>query len=340
MTDNAGILTGVFEVCMGVPDLDEAIAHWRSFGFAPIADGQLDDASAAALYGAPSGLQSVRLGHGKADSGLIRLMQWDQPSGDGLGLAPLRSTGCRWSVQRTEDLMLLWNHVEVLVARGATIGTTGPEINARVTGNAATSHPLKEAFPASRNLQLFQPHYQQVVMQRFNIDVSAYGGIDPDCLFRTTELCHMAVVTRDRASVNFYAEALGFRKGSELTIGHNPDSVATKMFDLQPQEELTEINFENPRSGEAPNEILAGRLRVFYLNSEAPEQDLRERAQFGQLGYCGYTGLVPDITHAHNILSDLETPPTLVQYNEFDEDSFAFYAPDGYAWALINRPAK
>ncbi len=338
MTDNAGILTGVFEVCIGVPDLDEAIAHWRSFGFSPIADGELDDASAAALYGVPSALKSIRLGHGQADSGLIRLMQWDQPLGDGLGLAPLRATGCRWSVQRTEDLMLLWNHVEVLVARGATIGTTGPEINARLTGNAATSHPLKEAFPASRNLQLFQPHYQQVVMQRFNIDVSAYGVIDADSLFRTTELCHMAVVTRDRASVDFYAERLGFRRGSELTIGHNPDSVATRMFDLQPEEELTEINCENPRSGEAANEIRAGRLRVFYLNSNEPEQDLRGIAQFGQLGYCGYTGLVPNITYAHQVLDDLDTPPTVVQYNEFDEDSFAFSAPDGYAWALINRP--
>ncbi len=340
MSNHAGILTGVYEVCIGVPDLDEATAHWRSFGFAPIAEGKLDDASAAALYGVPSGLQSVRLGHGKANSGLIRLMQWDQPSGDGLGLAPLRATGCRWSVQRTEDLMLLWNHVEVLLARGVTIGSTGPEIDARLTGNAATSEPLKEAFPASRNLQLFQPHYQQVVMQRFNIEVSAYGSINPDCLFRTTELCHMAVVTRDRSTVDFYEQALGFRKGSELTIGYNPDSVATRMFDLQPEEELTEINFENPLSGQTPAEILAGRLRVFYLNSNEPEEDLRDCAQFGQLGYCVYTGLVPDIIHAHQVLSNLEKPPAVVQYNEFDEDSFAFSAPDGYVWALINRPQK
>ena len=284
-------------------------------------------------------LKSVRLGHGEADSGLIRLMHWDQPLGNGLGLAPLRATGCRWSVQRTEDLMRLWNHVEILVARGATLATTGPEINARTTGNAATSKPLKEPFPASRNLQLFQPYYQQVVMQRFHIDVSAYGTIDPDCLFRTTELCHMAIVTRDRTTANFYEHVLGFRKGSEQTIGHNPDSVATRMFELQPGEELTEINYENPCSGEASDEIRAGRLRVFYLNSSEPEEDLRAQAQFGQLGYCGYTALVHDITHAHEVMGDLATPPTLVQYNEFDEDSFAFTAPDGYAWALVNRPA-
>ncbi len=337
--ENAGVLTGVYEVMIGVPELEQAARHWAAFGYRPGARGRLSASAADALYGVPSALESLRLEHQGANSGLVRLMHWDRPLGPGLAMAPLRVTGCRWSVQRTEQLLALWNHVEILLARGAEIRSDGPLLNARTTGSAAKAEPLRRPFPASRNLQLFQPLFQQVVMQRFAIDVRRYGTINEESLLKTSEICHVAVVTRDSTSVDFYDQVLGFRRGSSLTVEYNPDSVATTMFELAPGETLTEINFENPRSGQAAGEILAGRLRAFLLESPQAEIDLRDQSRPGHLGYCCYSSQVTSVEAACGaVAAGRANDVTPVATNEFGESSFCFRAPDGYAWTLLQPP--
>lgn len=329
--------TGVFEVLVGVSDLDAAASYWRAFGYEPGEKGSLGAHEALDLYGHQSAVTALRLHHGKAQSGLIRLQQWEHAKGPGLGGAPLRATGCRWSVQRTDDLMDVWNHTEVEAARESTLVTTDPLLNARSTGAAASARPFAKPFPASRNLQLFRSESQQVVMQRFNIDVSAYGTVAEDSLLRTSEICHVAVVTRAIEHTDFYAH-LGFRRGSTTKVNYNPDSVATRMFDLTESESLTEINFENPRSGAAPSEIRAGRLRVFVIESSAEEQDLRALAQPGHLGYGCYSCAVAELGETEAIRAagaELIASPTT---NEFGEMSIGFRAPDGYVWQLLEKP--
>ncbi len=82
----SGCLGGLHEVCVGVPDLVEAIAFYEAFGCRVGAIGELDAGAARSLYGVDSALRSVRLLHQQADHGLIRLMQWERPLNDGLGL--------------------------------------------------------------------------------------------------------------------------------------------------------------------------------------------------------------------------------------------------------------
>lgn len=329
--------TGVYEILVGVTNLDAAAAYWRAFGYRPGASGRLDAQAAHRLYGHRAAVASIRLQHGDATSGLIRLQQWERALGKGIGTAELRATGCRWSVQRTDDLMTVWNHAEVAAAQNRGLSITDPLLNARITGNAAGARPFAEPFPASRNLRLFREESQQVIMQRFHIDVSAYGTVAETALLRTTEVCHVAVVARRMEGIDFY-EYLGFRRGSETPVPHNPDSVATRMFDLAPNESLTEINFENPRSGILSHEIRAGRLRVFVLDASDPEQDLRSVSRPGHLGYGCYTCAVPEISRPQELGAAGASAVTPVEANEFGEPSVGLTAPDGYVWQLVEKP--
>src|SRR5512137_717175 len=86
MAPRPACVGGLYEVCIGVPDLASALAHYESFGCRAGRFGSLGAAQAKALYGVDSGLRSLRLHHLDADHGLVRLMQWERPLNDGLGL--------------------------------------------------------------------------------------------------------------------------------------------------------------------------------------------------------------------------------------------------------------
>ena len=91
MNSQPGAVGGLYDIAVGVTDAVAAIAYWQRFGFRVGEHGKLSAIAAKALYRVDSALTAVRLFHGTADHGLIRLMIWEKPSGPGLGLAPLRS---------------------------------------------------------------------------------------------------------------------------------------------------------------------------------------------------------------------------------------------------------
>lgn len=76
---------GVYEVCIGVADITTAIQYWQQCGYRVGDIGALDASVARALDGVDSDVRSVRLLHGEADHGLLRLQSWQQPTGDGPG---------------------------------------------------------------------------------------------------------------------------------------------------------------------------------------------------------------------------------------------------------------
>ena len=110
---NSGVVVGgAFDACIGVPDLIEAIAYWELFGYRVGDIGHLDAQQARQLYGVHSAARIVRLWHQDADHGLLRLMQWAQPTGPGLGLAPFKCVGNRWTAAEVRQLARIVAHTK------------------------------------------------------------------------------------------------------------------------------------------------------------------------------------------------------------------------------------
>jgi len=282
-------------------------------------------------------LHSWRLHHGVADKGLVRLMTWEEPLGPGLCMAPLRTPGNRWSVQKTDDLLTVWTHAEVARRQGHEISVLGPVLNARATVPIAEQRPFVAAVPAAYNLQLFQPLFQQVVMQRQHIDVRRLGTIAPESLFRTSEVCHVGLVayTANVGLFDFYEHALGLQRTTQRRFAYDPDSPASQMFALRPGEAFTEIDFDDPRAGVDPSQSLAGRLRIFAVESTSPPV-AAVQARPGQLGYALYTIQTDDVRSLRRATIDCgATHVTPIVPDEFGAPAFSFCAPDGYAWTAF-----
>lgn len=332
---------GIHEIGIGVPDLAAALQHWQAFGFRLATRGSLDRQRARALYGVDGALESWRLAHGDADKGLLRLMRWERPTGPGLAMTPLRTPGNRWTVQMTDDLLPVWTHAEVARRQGRPISVLGPVLNARAAVPVAQQRPFEAAVPATYNLQLFQPLFQQIVMQRLHIDARRLGTVGTGSLLRASEVCHVGLVAYNLplATFDFYEHALGLLRTTQRRFPYDPESPASEMFALRPGEAFTEIDFDDPRSRAAPQASLAGRLRVFLVESPSPHPAAVD-ACAGVLGYGLYTLRCADPGALRaTVAAAGATAVTPLLADEFDEPAFCFRSPDGYHWAASGLSA-
>lgn len=324
---------GVHEVGIAVVDLPAAIRHWQRFGYRIGDVGRLGGAASARLYGVAAALESVRLRHGNADKGLVRLMRWQTELAPGPGLAPLGTPGLRFSVQRTDDLLTVLTHARIAARQGMPIRIEGPVLNARIERPIAAQRPFEEPAPASYNLQIFQPSFQQVVMQRQGVDTRRLGAIDPSSLLRTTEICHVAIVAANVPVevFDFYADVAGLCRTTQRRLEYDADSPATMMFALQPGESLTEIDFDDPRTADGSIANQSGRLRVFVLGTSRATASVTARP--GHHGYCLYSLATADVAALREAVRRAPASEvSALMPDEFGAPSFSFVAPDGYFW--------
>ena len=124
MTNNKGqsnSIEGIYEVCIGVLEPISAIQYWEQFGYRIDRTGELSAAAAKQLYGVNSALRSIRLAHQNADHGLIRLMVWQNPINEGLGMGSMKVKGNRWATPLTADVLTILNHAEEAAKAGLSI---------------------------------------------------------------------------------------------------------------------------------------------------------------------------------------------------------------------------
>lgn len=332
------IIGGVYDIGVGTSNADDAIAFWQSCGYRVGTRGSLTAAEARALYGVNSKLTAIRMLHQNASAGLIRLMVWDQPTGPGLQMAPLRTHGNRWSVHRTDNIANAFVHGEILRRQGKPIHLVGPNYNLDLGKHESLKRPFRETIAASGDVLLFQPEAQLVAMTRMNYAVPRYGTINLECPLRLSEGCHMAIVLQgtDLKVFDFYEQVIGFKRYHTVDIGYKPGYMPSDMFDLSPDETFTEVDFDDPEAGDAPAHHLPGRLRCFLFRSPRPPDDRLARAQPGHLGYSLFTARVGDINYMHErVLASRADCVTNVFRDEFDSPAFSFVAPDGFVWTLI-----
>lgn len=331
---------GVYDIGVGVDNMERAVEFWRGFGYHVGEMGQLPADQSEALYGVYSSVTTTRLFHQSARQGLIRLVRWNDTPGPGLQMAPLRTAGTRWSVHKTDDLLTAYSHGLTTQLQRKPISILGPIINARSARAIDDQQPFREPVPCSYNLQLFQPESQVVVMQRQHIDVSSYGEINQNSLLRTSQACHVALVHQgfDEAIPAFYEKAFGVVRTGSIQLQYDPDSVATAMFNLAPGESLREIDLDDPRCSADGVDPQPGRLRLFFLESDLPLPKKHASASPGQLGYCLYSYRTRDPERLReSVISAGAYSVTALLSDEFGRPSFSFRAPDGYFWQILSE---
>ncbi len=331
---------GLYEVCVGVPDLIDSIAYFEAFGCRVGPVGELDAGAARALYGVDSALRSVRLLHQQADHGLVRLMQWERPLNAGLGIGPnLRCIGSRWGVRVTASTLAIVNHAQRALEAGEPLTLIEPVL--AVIGEVSgmrRSRPFRDPIVGVREMVLLQPLYRQVFFERFGYDSPGYGQIDPHSLLRTSQHTHCGLmIAHDDAHVlDFYDEVLGLRRTFDEYTPYENATGSRVIFGLEPGEGFHMVDFDDPRSGLALTERRSGKLKCVRFAASARIEDRLDHSRPGCLGYSAYSWRVRDIVvMQRRVAAAGARRVSDVLTDEFGARSCTFDAPDGYAWLLV-----
>jgi uncharacterized glyoxalase superfamily protein PhnB len=331
---------GVYEIGIGTTDAVPLIRYWEQFGYRVGPVDTLDAATAERLYGVRSDLRSIRLLHQDADHGLIRLMEWDEPTSEGLGTQSMKAEGTRWGTTLTDDVLRLANHAEAAEAAGASIRYVPPQWSQIYeTGEAA---PFLGPMPGVREMMVLRPRARHVFYERFNYTIPHYGTVNENALFRTSQVTHVGVVIRDddKEALRFYDQVLGLlRARDDNTVTYEEAKASRRIFDLEPGEQYTTTDFDDPRSsGTDFEKMRSGRLKIIRFPETTEMPTVYDRARPGALGMSLYTYRVRDLDAYHErVRTSDATAVTPVVENEFGERSFSFVAPDGYFWTLVER---
>lgn len=338
MTPTPASIQGIYEVCLGVREAPPLIEYWHQFGYRVGAIGTLSAQDAQRLYGVDSALQSIRLEHQSADHGLIRLMVWENPLNEGLGIVPMKVQGNRWATSMTLNVMNLWNHAMAAEADGMPIHYRAPQWT--VIYPAAAGRPFLDPLVGVREMLLLQPLTRQVMFERFNYTVPDYGQPNPESMFQASQVTHMGLIVQDdrQDTLRFYDEVLGLLRVQDALESTYETALGGKqIFDLQPAEKFWVTAFDDPRSSKTDWQAArSGRLYIVRFPESLTLPDYREQSKPGALGMSLYTYRVQGLEdYRDRVQANTAQQVTDVIVNEFGDRSFSFIAPDGYFWTLI-----
>ncbi|MBE9214169.1 VOC family protein [Plectonema cf. radiosum LEGE 06105] len=333
-------IQGIYEVCIGVIDAISAIQYWQKFGYHIGDTGELTATDSDKLYGINSALRSIRLFHQNSDHGLIRLMTWEKPINQGLGITSMKVKGNRWATTLTNDCLNILNHIESAKAAGETIKYTNPSWEV-IYNKERKIRPFIDEIVGVREMLLLQPLTRQVLFQRFGYNLPNYGNVNQNSAFKTSQFTHMGIIVQDDSKeiLNFYEEALGLlRVRDDVETSYESSVAGREIFDLEPGEKFIVTAFDEPRS--STTDLFAarsGRLYIIRFPEFIQLKNEFEKAQPGCLGMCLYTYRVSFIEdYLKAIQSSSAKNITAIENNEFGEKSFSFTAPDGYFWTIIS----
>lgn len=334
-----GQIEGIYEVCIGVREPISAIQYWEQFGYRIDRVGELSAAGAQQLYGVQSSLRSIRLAHQNADHGLIRLMVWQNPTNEGLGMGSMKVKGNRWTTTLTGDVLNILNHVEEAAKAGLSIKYTSPHWEI-IYNKERKSRPFIDPAIGVREMLVLQPMTRQVLFQRFGYTLSHYGKIDETAAFKTSQFTHMGMVIQDdsKETLKFYEEVLGLLLvRDDVETSYESSLAGREIFDLEPGEKFFVTAFDDPRSSKKDlSTVRSGRLYVIRFPNSLQLDSQFEQAQPGCLGMCLYTYRVRGLEmYCERIKATQAQNITDLVSNEFGEESLSFVAPDGYFWTLL-----
>ncbi|TAF05808.1 MAG: VOC family protein [Nostocales cyanobacterium] len=334
-------IQGIYEVGIGVTEPIIAIQYWHQFGYRIGQVGELSPEAAYQLYGVNSPLTAIRLYHQDADHGLVRLMSWQNPTNQGLGMSSMKVKGNRWTTALTADLLEILNHAENAKAAGETIRYTYPYWEV-IYQKEQKSRPFVEPAVGVREMLLLQPLTRQVLFQRFGYVMPHYGKINHNAALNTSQFTHLGLIVQDdsKATMRFYEDVLGLlRVRDDVETSYESSLAGRDFFDLQPGEKFIVTAFDDPRS--SGTDLMAarsGRLYIVRFPESIPLESRFTFAQPGSLGMCLYTYRVQEIqTYFDRIKASNVQKFTNLVNNEFGEMSFSFVSPDGYFWTLLAK---
>jgi len=331
-------VSGVYEVIVGASDAAHYEKYFAEFGFRVVERAEISAEEANSIYGVRSRLRSVRMQNGEIDShGLLRVLEWTEPLGPGVGYAPPETIGQRMAVMRTEDIYRLVDLYKASRDAGEpwlAIDPVYDDLYGMTEGEPGFfNRPV-----GVRETAVYGDLFNHVFFQRYGYQIPGYGTIGEHSPLRSSEFTHHDFVVGGagvsptaealEAMTDYYRDVLGFRDEGGIVLDGDWQVGPQRVFGMEPGTSHWYRGFVSPND-------ICGKLKFFLPTGPRPDRSKRQRV--GELGITLHSVFAPKIEPIHRAAAESGLDPSPIGDNEFRERSFLFVGPDGAAWQIIER---
>lgn len=322
-------VSGVYEVMVGTDNAQAVIEHFELFGFSVIQRGEMHADEAERLYGARSGLHSVRMQNADVDAhGLLRIIQWDKLL-PGVGYARPDTPGQRMAVMRTADIFRITDVFRDALAAGEPWLVLDPVLD-NIYQDAVQKPNLHNRSTGVRENSIWGAWFNHVFFQRYAYDLPGYGYINNNAVFKTSEFTHHDFIT-DRPlaqSLAYYVRALGFKPEQPAPVvdGYWQKGAAA-VFNMTPGHSHGYLGMVSPNN-------ISGKLKFFHPFDHISLSRM-DKVAVNARGINLHSLYVRNLTQVRKLLTKEGIRPSRILNNEFGERSFVFTGPDGAIWQIL-----
>lgn len=326
-------ISGVYEVMLGIrsDQLDFAKRYFAEYGFHVVDSTEMNAATARTVYGVASRLRAYRLQNGEIDShGLLRLLVWDQPIGEGVGYAPPETIGQRMAVMRTEDVIRIVDIYQAARDSGEDWLPIEP-IADDLYGMSGNKYSFFDRPVQVRETGIYGGFFNHVFFQRYGYHIPGYGTVNSEGSLRTSEFTHHDFIINidDINKMDYLRTALGLRPEKVPEIDGDWLKGPRRVFQFEPGDSHWYWGFVSPNN-------ICGKLKFFVPRGNKLDRSAHQRV--GELGitlHSFYTAKLEDVYQ--RVQADATLKSSEIVENEFGERSFVFRGPAGCSWQIIEK---
>ena len=329
-------ISGVYEVVVGTRDADRLVKYFEQFGFRSVREVQLSAARGESLYGVESAARVIRMQNGEIDAhGLLRIVEWAQSLGEGVGLAPPETIGQRMAVMRTRDIFRLHDIFGDARASGELWLVTAPVYDDLYDMTDKGPLNVIQRRVGVREMAVYGAEFNHVFYQRYGYTIPGYGTIDPESPLQTSEFTHHDfIIDGDIEEVtDYYERVLGFRQEAPASLDGAWQAGPRAVFQMAPGTAHWYIGFVSPND-------IAGKLKFFVNRDRAHARNRSTEQRMGFSGITMHTLWTPHLNRVIERAAAAELTISAPQKNEFAERSIVLRGPDGVTWQIIERSAS
>ena len=327
-------ISGVYEVMVGATESQKKylLNYFSEYGFSVKDSANFSATQAKELYGVDSKLTSIRLQNGEIDShGLLRLLIWTKPVGEGVGYTMPETIGQRMSVMLTNDIIRLVDIYKNERLNGEKWLPIDPIFDDPLKIKANQKMDFFNRPVGVRETAVYGDWFTHVFFQRYGYTIDGYGTIGKHSNLQTSEFTHHDFMIKGDIDVvtRYYSEALGMKPEQK---DHSIDGDWLK----GPKQvfQMPDGYSHDYRGFVSPNNI-CGKLKFFAPRSTKPDRS--EHQKIGELGITLHSFFTPKLSMVYDLILKQGIKPSKIQKNEFNENSFVFMGPDGASWQIIEK---
>lgn len=328
---NTGI-SGVYEAMIATDKPAYHIKYFGEFGFKVVDSSSLTKEQCLKLYGVSSVLKSYRLQNGDIDAhGLIRLLVWEQPLGNGVGYSEPESIGSRMLVMKTKDIVRLTDLFQMLrKEKQEKWLPTEPLFDdpLRINKNGETDF-FKRPVGVRENA-VYGEYFIHVFFQRYGYEIPGYGTINDNSPLKTSELTHhdWFIKVDSMQQLMYLQTALGLKAEKLPEIDGDNLKGPKAVFQMRDGYTHWYQGFVSPNN-------ICGKLKFFMPRGPKPDRSANQR--IGELGLTLHSFYTEKLDFVFSLVKKHNLNPSEILKNEFGERSFVFRGPEGANWQILEK---